>query len=97
MGDQPRQRNGRFREQENAEPPPRDLERLASEHTDLLAVPKSAAALQRSVRDAAASSVAAMNAGHRDSYHHDHVVADLMERYDAVLEAAKCTHDGLPA
>ncbi|MHB1472690.1 MAG: hypothetical protein ACYCV4_03510 [Dermatophilaceae bacterium] len=70
-----------------------DLEHLASEHPDLLAVLKSAAALQRSVPDAVlvGGSVAAMYAGHRDSYDHDHVLADLMERYDAVLEAAEST------
>ena len=31
-----------------------------------------------------------MYAGHRDSY--DHVVADLMERYNAIVEAAGLTH-----
>jgi hypothetical protein len=67
---------------------------MAREHPDLLAVLKSAAALQRSVPDAVlvGGSVAAMYAGHRDSYDHYHVVADLMERYDAVVEAAKSTH-----
>jgi hypothetical protein len=33
-----------------------------------------------------------MYAGHRDSYDHDHVLADLMERYEAVVEAAESTH-----
>jgi len=70
-----------------------DLQHLASEHPDLLAVLKSAAALQRSVPDAVlvGGSVAAMYAGHRDSYDHDHVLADLMDRYDAVVEAAEST------
>lgn len=73
--------------------PPPDLEQLAREHPDLLAVLKSAAALQRSVPDAVlvGGSVAAMYAGHRDSYDHDHVVADLMQRYAAVVEAAEST------
>jgi ribosomal protein S18 acetylase RimI-like enzyme len=30
---------------------------------------------------------AALYAGHRDSYDHDHVLADLRERFDVVLEA----------
>ena len=32
-----------------------------------------------------------MYAGHRDSYDHDHDLANLMERYDAVVEAAEST------
>jgi hypothetical protein len=32
-------------------------------------------------------SAAALYAGHRDSYDHDHVLADLRERFDVVLEA----------
>ena len=32
-------------------------------------------------------SAAALYAGHRDSYAHDHVLADLRERFDIVLEA----------
>jgi hypothetical protein len=93
MGDQPRQRDERSRQKKHAEPMPLDLEQLASEHPDLLAVLRSAAALQRSVPDAVlvGGSVAAMYAGHRDSFDHDHVVADLMERYDAVVEAAEST------
>jgi hypothetical protein len=72
---------------------PPDLEHLEIDHPDLLAVLRSAAALQRSVPDAVlvGGSVAAMYAGHRDSYDHDHVLADLMERYEAVVEAAEST------
>jgi len=93
MGDQPRKRNGRFSHQEHTAPTPLELEHLAREHPDLLAVLKSAAALQRSVPDAVlvGGSAAAMYAGHRDSYDHDHVLADLIERYDAVVEAAEST------
>jgi hypothetical protein len=93
MGDQPRKRNGRVSHQEHTAPTPLELEHLAREHPDLLAVLKSAAALQRSVPDAVlvGGSAAAMYAGHRDSYDHDHVLADLIERYDAVVEAAEST------
>jgi hypothetical protein len=34
---------------------------------------------------------AALHAGHRDSFDHDHVLPDLVERYDAVLEAVEAT------
>lgn len=34
-------------------------------------------------------SVAALYAGHRDSYDHDHVVSNLSDRYDAVLDAVE--------
>lgn len=36
-------------------------------------------------------SAAALHAGHRDSFDHDHVLADLAERYEAVLEAVEAT------
>lgn len=60
---------------------------------ELLAVLESAAALQRVVPDAVlvGGSVAAMYAGHRLSFDHDHVLADLRERYEAVLEAVEAT------
>ena len=56
---------------------------------DLRAVLDSAARLQELVPDAVlvGGSAAALYAGHRDSYDHDHVVADLRDRFDAVLEA----------
>lgn len=93
MGDQPRKRNEQLRQEVHVDPAPIDLERIAREHPDQLAVLKSAAALQRSVPDAVlvGGSVAAMYAGHRDSYDHDHVLEDLTERYDAVVEAAEST------
>jgi hypothetical protein len=59
----------------------------------LLRVLESAARLQQLVPDAVlvGGSVAALYAGHRDSY--DHVVANLAERFDTVLEAVE-SEDG---
>jgi diaminopimelate decarboxylase len=56
---------------------------------DLLAVLESAARLQELVPDAVlvGGSAAALYAGHRDSYDHDHVIGDLRDRFDVVLEA----------
>lgn len=56
---------------------------------DLRAVLDSAARLQELVPDAVlvGGAAAALYAGHRDSYDHDHVVADLRDRFDVVLEA----------
>ena len=56
---------------------------------ELVRVLESAARLQRVVPDAVlvGGSAAAMYAGHRRSFDHDHVVADLRERFDSVLEA----------
>lgn len=56
---------------------------------ELRAVLESAARLQQLVPDAVlvGGSAAAMYAAHRDSYDHDHVVGDLRERFDVVLEA----------
>lgn len=53
----------------------------------------SAARLQEVVPDAVlvGGSAAALHAGHRDSFDHDHVLADLVERYDQVLEAVEAT------
>jgi len=53
----------------------------------------SAARLQEVVPDAVlvGGSAAAMYAGHRDSFDHDHVLADLVDRYEAVLEAVEAT------
>lgn len=54
---------------------------------------ESAARLQEVVPDAVlvGGSAAAMHAGHRDSFDHDHVLADLVDRYQAVLEAVEAT------
>lgn len=56
-------------------------------------VMKSAARLQAVVPDAVlvGGSAAALHAGHRDSYDHDHVLARLADRYEAVLGAVEAT------
>ena len=56
-------------------------------------VMESAARLQSVVPDAVlvGGSAAALHAGHRDSLDHDHVLADLVDRYEAVLEAVEAT------
>ena len=58
--------------------------------TDVL---ESAARLQEVVPDAVlvGDSAAAWYAHHRDSFDHDHVLADLRERFDLVLEAIERT------
>jgi hypothetical protein len=54
---------------------------------------QSAARLQRVVPDAVlvGGSAAALYAGHRDSFDHDHVLTDLVERYELVLDAVEAT------
>ena len=54
---------------------------------------KSAARLQSVVPDAVlvGGSAAALHAGHRDSFVHDHVLADLVDRYETVLGAVEAT------
>ncbi len=56
---------------------------------------EAAAALQEVVPDATlvGGSAAAFYAGHRDSYDHDHVIANLADHYDMVLEAIE-SQDG---
>ena len=53
----------------------------------------SAARLQAVIPDAVlvGGSAAALHAGHRDSLDHDHVLADLVDRYETVLEAVEAT------
>ena len=53
----------------------------------------SAADLQRVVPDAVlvGGAAAALHAGHRESFDHDHVLPDLAERYAQVLEAVEAT------
>jgi hypothetical protein len=60
---------------------------------DLLEVLESAARLQRVVPDAVlvGGSAAALWADHRTSFDHDRVLADLAERFEAVLEAVEAT------
>lgn len=54
---------------------------------------RSAARLQEVVPDAVlvGGSAAALYAGHRESFDHDHVLSDLVDRYEAVLEAVEAT------
>jgi hypothetical protein len=54
---------------------------------------ESAARLHEAVPDAVlvGGSAAALWANHRSSYHHDHVLADLSARFEAVLEAIEAT------
>lgn len=68
--------------------PPSDHS-LAEASPELLAVLESASRLQQMVPDAilVGGSAAALYAGHRDSYDHDHVLTDLRDRFDVVLEA----------
>lgn len=56
---------------------------------DLLAVLESASRLQELVPDAVlvGGAAAALSAGHRDSFDHDHVLIDLRDRFGLVLEA----------
>lgn len=52
----------------------------------------SAAKLQEVVPDAVlVGDSAALYAGHRESFDHDHVLPDLVERYETVLEAVEAT------
>lgn len=56
---------------------------------------ESAARLQEIVPDTVlvGGSAAALHAGHRDSYDHDHVLEDLRDRFDLVLEALESEGD----
>lgn len=60
---------------------------------NLTRVLESAARLQARVPDAVlvGGSAAALYAGHRESMDHDHVLSDLAERFDLVLEALEAT------
>lgn len=61
----------------------------------LQAVLESAARLQEVVPDAVlvGGSAAAFHAGHRVSFDHDHVIADLTDRFDTVLEHLEALAD----
>ncbi|WP_419947427.1 hypothetical protein [Candidatus Poriferisodalis sp.] len=54
---------------------------------------QSAARLQSVVPDAVlvGGAAAALHAGHRDSFDHDHVLSDLVDRYELVLDAVEAT------
>src|SRR6202453_4503987 len=70
---------------------------LADASPELLAVLESAARLQQVVPDAVlvGGSAAALYAGHRDSYDHDHVLMDLRDRFEVVLEALESEGEGV--
>lgn len=63
------------------------------ERPELVRVLESAAALQEIIPDAVlvGSSAAALSANHHSSYDHDHVLTDLAERFDTVLQAVEET------
>lgn len=69
------------------------IRRMADPSPTLREVLASAARLQEVVPDAVlvGGSAAALHAGHRDSFDHDHVLTDLAERYETVLEAVEAT------
>ena len=60
---------------------------------ELVRVLESVARLQEVVPDAVlvGGSAAALWASHRTSFDHDHVLQDLSDRFDAVLEAVEAT------
>ena len=68
---------------------------LRAPSAELAAVLESAARLQELVPDAVlvGGSAAALYAGHRDSFDHDHVLVDLRDRFDVVLEALESEGD----
>jgi len=68
---------------------------VGAHNPTLMRVLRSAARLQELVPDAVlvGGTAAALYAGHRDSYDHDHDLADLAERFDAALDAVE-SQDG---
>ncbi len=66
---------------------------MADMSSTLKRVLASAARLQEVLPDAVlvVGSAAALHAGHRDSFDHDHVLTDLVDRYETVLEAVEAT------
>lgn len=66
---------------------------MADLSPDLRTVLASASRLQEVVPDAVlvGGSAAALHARHRDSFDHDHVLPDLVDRYEQVLEAVEAT------
>ena len=72
-----------------------DVPAWAEASPALLAVFESASRLQDLVPDAVlvGGSAAALYAGHRDSYDHDHVLTDLRDRFEMVLEALESEGD----
>ncbi|WP_415854024.1 hypothetical protein [Sinomonas sp. G460-2] len=81
---------GQFSAAQHAEPHV-SLRARADLHPDLAEVLESAAKLQQLVPDAilVGGSAAALYAGHRASYDHDHVLAGLQESFEVVLDAVE--------
>lgn len=71
------------------------MEKPAEGPSGLSGILESAARLQQLVPDAVLvrGSAAAMYAGHRLSFDHDHVVTDLQERFDTILDALEAEGD----
>ncbi len=69
------------------------ISRMVELSATLRRVMESAARLQSVVPDAVlvGGSAAALHAGHRDSFDHDHVLARLADRYEVVLAAVEAT------
>ena len=93
---QPRERTGQFAavaHPESGVTLPASASPDLIPHPELLKVLESAAQLQRVVPDAVlvGGTVSAAYAGHRLSFDHDHVLAHLQSRYEAVLEAVEAT------
>jgi hypothetical protein len=67
--------------------------RIGNKRSSCEKVLQSAARLQGVVPDLVlvGESAAALHAAHRESVDHDHVMADLVDRYDSVLEAVEAT------
>jgi hypothetical protein len=101
MGERSKRRGERERLAPNDSPETGGLEPSAAGSTEavglhraaLLEVLESAARLQQVLPDAVlvGGSAAALWADHRDSYDHDHVLSDLAERFEIVLDAVEST------
>lgn len=81
---------GQFSAAHHAEPEP-GLTARTDLHPDLAEVLESAAKLQKMVPDAVlvGGSAAALYAGHRASYDHDHVLERLRDNFEVVLDAVE--------
>ncbi|MET3919941.1 hypothetical protein [Arthrobacter sp. UYEF20] len=81
---------GQFSDTEHSEPEI-TLHARADLHPDLAEVLESAARLQQLIPDAilVGGSAAALYAGHRASYDHDHVLAGLRDNFEVVLDAVE--------
>lgn len=85
--------SGQFSATNHAEPEA-TLQARPDLHPDLAEVLESAAKLQQLVPDAVlvGGSAAALYAGHRASYDHDHVLTGLRDSFEVVLDAVEADH-----